>query len=385
MAQNGLSHFVEHMLFRGTEWHQSSHGLATVFEELGGTLEALTAADHGALSISVPKENLQAVLPLLADVFSRPIFRDVEVERRIIVEELLEDCDENGQLIDPSSLTRALTFGQHPLGRPIIGPLDNVQSFTKAQLMAHHKRTYQGQGTVVSVAGSVEKDQVARWIEEHFGSIPGGTWTPQAEAPLGQQAPRAKHVVHPGSSQTSLGVSFRAPGYTDPKGPAYEMLLRVLDDGMATRLYHEICDARGLCYSVSAGYETYEETGIFELYADTAHERTAEVLEQMLRVTSELCAHDVTDAELDRARNRTRWEYEALLDSADDLADLLALHQLQGMDDPPPARLEKLLAVSHSDLRAAAQQLFAPAVRNVVTVGSLTASARRRVEALALR
>lgn len=377
---NGLSHFLEHMLFRGTAEYPSAHLLATAFEELGGTLDATTSADHGTLGIDVPLESLKAVLPLLASVFCRPLLRDLEIERGIIREEVLEDLGERGELLDPPTLIRQLAFSDNPLGFPITGPLKNVERFTAEEIRAYHERTYVGSGTVISVAGPVDPTEIVREIDAAFAGVCAGT--PRAlELASPQHQPRFRFVAHPGDSQTNVSLSFRCPGQNDPMEPALEMLLRILDDGMATRLYHELCDKRGLCYTASAHFESYQETGLVELEADAVHENAPEVLRQMLRVTRELALAPVTDSEFERARKRARWQHDAYQDEPGATADFFALGEITGSARSPSERLEQLLQVTKDDIQKAAQAVFSSSGRNVVAVGSASA---KKLESLAL-
>lgn len=366
--ENGLSHFLEHMLFRGTEGHPSAHRLAAAFEQWGGTLDATTAADHGTLGIDVPRENIAQILPLLAEVFRGPLLKDIDIERGIIREEILEDLGENGELIDPPSLVRKLAFGDSGLGQPITGPLSNVERFDESELRAHHQRTYIANDAVVSVAGPLDPQVMSRDLEAAFCGLNQGTPL-SLQAPAGQEEARFYYVKHPGSSQTNVSLGFRCPSATDEMEPAVEMLLRVIDDGMATRLYHELCDKRGLCYSVSGSYETYADTGLVELEADTAHERAHLVLEQMLRVTSELRESRISDEEFDRLMKRTRWQHEAYVDEPGACADFFALAEMSGTAATPSDRLAELLAVSREDIRQAAERIFRAENRNVVCIG----------------
>lgn len=383
-AHNGLSHFVEHMLFRGTSAHPSSHRLATAFERLGGSLQAMTAADHGQLSINVPAQNLSQVILLVAEVCQEPLFLDLEIERGIIREEILEDYSDDGRLVDSPTLVRKLAFGKHGLGRPITGPLENVDTFTLQQLREHHQSAYFGGRAAVSVAGPVDEQLVMRQLEQAFGSLScAATHSPQTP-PEEQSAPQATLVKYRGSSQTSLALAYRCPHRTHPQEPALELLLRVLDDGMATRLYHEICDSRGLCYTVSASYETYQDAGLVEIEADTAHERSAVVLSHMKRVTDELCQEKVSQSEWERAMDRARWQYEAVLDDVDEMADLRAFSHLYGTSSSPGERISQLETVSRDDLMDVAQAVFVPTQRNFASVGSPPARIEKELEAIAL-
>jgi len=382
-SDNGLSHFVEHMLFRGTEQHPSAYQLAQAFEELGGTLDASTAADHGTLGIAVPPENLRAVLPLLAEVYQRPLFSDIDLERGIIREEIHEELNEHGKWTDPATLARATAFSGSTLGQPIIGSLDNVERFNLEQIRAHHQRTYVGQRLIVSVAGPVDASEIFEDVTRAFAEVPQGGALLSATPEL-QTTPRFCHVHHPGTSQTRLSLSHRCPGHADPNEPALDMLMRVIDDGMATRLYHRLCDQRGLCYTVSGSYETYSDVGLLELEADTAHENAGAVVEQMHALCDELATDLVSDREFDRARKRASWQYEALTDEVGDTADFLAMAALTQTARTPAERLQQILAVSKEDVRAAAQAVFQQSVRSLVAVGSNKASLKAQLEKLAL-
>lgn len=357
------------MLFRGTEAHPTAHALSTAFEELGGSLDASTAADHGTLGIDVPHENLPKVLPLIGEVLRAPMLADLELERGIIREEVLGDLGEDGEMVDPASLLRQLAFENNGLGRAITGPIANIDRFTKEQLASHHRRSYIGRDMVVSVAGPVVVDTLQLELEHCLGSIPTGE-SLFAESPQPQSRPRFLSVNHPGNSQTSLSLGYRCPGRLDPREPSVEMLLRVIDDGMATRLYHRLCDSRGLCYSASAGYEPYEDCGLIEFEADTGHQRAGEVLEELLRLTEELGAVQVTEAEWSRLQKRARWQHESYLDEQGASADFFAMAALTGTAGTPAQRLEQLLDVSREDVRMAAESFFAKEGRSLVCVGN---------------
>lgn len=379
---SGLSHFLEHMLFRGTPRYPSSLALARGFEDLGGTLEASTSADHGELSIVIPKESLRPVLDLLSEVFREPLLLDLETERSIIREEILEDFDDAGQLIDPASVLRRLAFGDSGLGQLITGPVENLDRFDEAMLRAHHARTHVAGSLVISVAGDVDVSATEAWIRADFSAIDRGQQLVGQEPP-GQDSPRIAVVDHAGSSQTAICLGFRGEGHGHAIDAATEILLRVIDDGMATRLYQRLCDKSGLCYDVSATYEAYDEVGLIEFAASTAHHTGDRVVRELLSLTGELTEHAVPGAELDRVRRRLRWQYESLADHPSEVADLLGLTSLQGSPEPVQ-RLEALLSVSSQEVLSAAQRLFAPERRNLVAIGAPGRQVRAQLEKWAL-
>ena len=381
--ESGISHFLEHMLFRGTPRFPSAHELATAFEDLGGTLVASTAADSGNLAIALPPENLTSVLQQFAEVVKTPLLTGIEIERGIIREEILEDLGEHGQLVDGQSLVRRLAFPDHGLGRLITGELANIEAFTEKEVRRHFERTHVASGMVLAVAGPVDPQSVSLQLEHAFADVPRGLRLETKPAPA-QTRQRFQMVRSSGSNQTSLHVAFRCPGDTDPLEPAVEMLLRIIDDGMATRLYHRLCDSRGLCYDAGASYEAYEETGLVEFGTETAHERAAEVLTEILRLTRELSDSGPSLSEVDRAQRRARWQHEAMLDDPVDMADFLALGELSDTAKTPAERLEQLLSVTRDDIHRAATLVFQPLGQSVVAVGSAKPAQVQRLERIAL-
>jgi predicted Zn-dependent peptidase len=376
---NGISHFLEHVLYRGTARHPSAHEQALAFERLGGTLAAATYVDHGTLGIAVPPGNFDETLRLFGETYREPLLAGIEVEKQIVHEEILESLDDNGRQIDADNLIRALCFAEHGLGLPITGTPEQLSTFNQARLRAHHTAYYVARNTIITVAGPIDGERALRAVEREFSALPSGN-RPPVRPPAAQTEPRFSYVHHTGSSQTALRVAFRAPSERDPDEPATEMLLSVIDDGMSTRLYHRICDERGLCYDVGAGYEAYADAGLFELAAETAHDRSEAVLDEMLRVVSDLAEHGPTDQELDKARTRYGWHLEAMLDHPEDTAEFLALQHLTGASLSPSARLAELQAVTAEQVRQAAARLFRREGLSVVAVGLLPRRIRNALE-----
>jgi predicted Zn-dependent peptidase len=376
----GISHFLEHMLCRGTARHPSAYEQALAFESVAGTLSAATMVDHGTLSVALPADTFDEVAALFAEAFGGPLLTDVKLERGIIEEEILEGLDESGKSIDGDNLVRELCFGDHPLGFPITGTLDHLDRFDSASLKEHHARHYTGACSVITVAGPFDPAHVLETLTSHFGGLPVGTLPDFPEAPS-QDAPRFRYVKNPGS-QTALRLAFRAPGRRTSLEPATELLLRVLDDGMSTRLYHRVCDVRGLCYDISAGYEAYADVGLFDIQADTLHERAGDVVEETFDVLCDLRSTGPSELELSKAKRRIHWELCAVWDDAAEIADFCGTARLLGMSSTPDARREELMAVTREDVRSAAEAVFRPANLSLVAVGLVP---RRAQQALARR
>jgi predicted Zn-dependent peptidase len=377
-SQNGISHFLEHMLHRGTASHPSAHALALAIESLGGALSAATFVDHGAVSLAAPPQNIAALLEILAELLLQPIFSGLDVEKGIVREEILESLDEDGRSVEADHLLRALTFPDHPLGFPITGSLQTLDSFDVPLLRAHHLRHYVAQGSVVTVAGPIDSERMLQQVASAFSAMKGGA-EPISLAPAPQSGARFSHVRYAGS-QASVRVGLRAPGEHDRDEPATELLLRVLDDGMATRLYERLCDERGLCYDVSASYEAYADAGLFDIAADAAPERTERVLGEIFTVMRALREEGPTESELDKAKQRFAWQLDEQDDDPAALASFYGLGELTGIARTPAERLEVLQAVTLEQVQHAAERLFSSDSLNVLIVGPLSTKVRDRLE-----
>ncbi len=372
----GISHFLEHMLHRGTKRYPTAHAQALAFEELGATLGAMTYVDHGVLSVSVPPENFAAVMRLLAEVCQDPVFDSIELERGIVREELLEGVDASGRSIDPENLLRSGSFPGHGLGFPITGTAETLESFDHAALERHHAAHYTSR-LVVTSAGKVDPEQALRAIEGSFQLAPGSD--PETTPPTQLGGPILSYVTHR-SSQTSLRLGFRAPAERDPLEPASEILLRTLDDGMSTRLYRRLCDERGLCYDVSAAYEAYADAGLLDISAETSHEQTLAVIDELFDIVRSLRDSGPSDREVEKAGARYRWQLREMLDSPAELTAFYGLGELSGVARTPEERSAQLCAVTAADVRSAAQQVFRRENLCLVAVGSVPRRVRAEIE-----
>jgi len=375
---NGISHFHEHMLHRGIPGYRTAHEQALAFEELGAAFGAMTYVDHGVLSCSVPSENLERSLELTALLCESPLFTDIQIEKGIVREELLESYDGRGRLVDGPSILRKLCFGRHPLGMPIAGTKATLSRFDRRALLAFHNRHYVGEGLVLTLAGAVDAERLLKLAERRFRSLPRGKPI-QASPPPAQHSPEFAYVPDSGS-QTWLGLAFRAPGERDPDEPATELLLRVLDDGNATRLYRALSDERGLCYDVSAIFEAYADAGVLEIVAECRHSSSARVLVETVKVLSDLTLHGPTESELTRAKARLRWQMLELYDMPAELAAFVGQGTLGGVASTPDARLEELMAVGRERIRMASERMFRARQSSLVVVGKLDGAAQKKLQ-----
>ena len=365
---NGISHFLEHMIYRGTQRVPSAHAVNLAFERLGGSLFASTQVDHGIFSLTLPPESVDAACALFGEILSQPAFLDIDIERGIVLEEILEDLDDEGRQVDADNLSRALIYEDHPLGFTITGGETHVRSFDEDALRRWHTRHYTTANTVLVFAGAVDPELALRLAKRDFGGLERGERI-AAEAPIHSQNRARIQLVDNVSSQTELRVCLRAFAEAHPLRPALDVLMRIVDDGMSTRLYHRLCDARGLCYDVSAAFDCYEDDGIVDVAAGVQHKRVALVTREILTMFEELAREGPSAEELDKARRRIAWDARALADSAEETAAFLAAGVLFDRFATAEEHVTELAAVQASDVCNAARQLAAPERLNVVAVG----------------
>jgi predicted Zn-dependent peptidase len=367
---NGISHFLEHMIYRGTRRMPSAHAVNLAFERLGGLLFASTQVDHGIFSLSLPPESLDEACALFGEVLSQPAFLDIDIERGIVLEEILEDLDDEGHQVDADNISRALIYGNHPLGFTITGGEKHVRSFDEGMLRRHHALHYTADNAVLVFSGNIEEARALRIAERDFGALPRGERIAAVAPERPQRAPRLD-IVDNVSSQTELRVCFRALSEVDPLRPALDVLMRVVDDGMSTRLYHRLCDSRGLCYDVSAGYDGYEDDGVVDVAAGVQHKRVALVTHEVLAMFEEIAVDGPTAEELEKVRRRVAWDTRAMADSAEEAAAFFASGTLFDRPSTPEQHVAQLVRVGAGEVREAARAIARPDRLNVAAVGLL--------------
>jgi predicted Zn-dependent peptidase len=368
---NGLSHFVEHMLFRGTQRYPTSLALNTAIEQLGSTLHAETGRDYTLFQVGLPPDAVGAGLDLLGELFTRPRFADLELERALILEEINEDYDEDDVEINADDIARGLLFDGHALGQRIIGPRANVKRFSDDDVRRHFARYYGARNATLCAAGPLDHDAVVAGARRALGELPEGQPAVLPPAPPPPDAPRLRHVRDSGS-QTSFAVLLRGIPELDRRYLAFVALVRLLDDGMSTRLHYQLCDQKGLAYSINAGIEPLADVALLDIAGATANAKVPDLVRELLGLLDGLRDGDIRADEL--AKIRTRYRYETLA-SVDDASAMAGWFGGTALYYPPPSlsqRLAQMESVTADDVRAAAAEVLRPDRLALAAVGALS-------------
>jgi predicted Zn-dependent peptidase len=378
VAENGLSHFVEHMLFRGSSRFPDSLALNRAIEELGGTLYAETGRDYSLYQIPLSARDIGRGLEILGDLFSTPAFRDIELERKIILEEILEDLDDRGRNVNIDDLSRAQTWDGHPLGYTITGPLKNVRRFRDADVRRHFERFYGAANMVLCVAGPLSHARVAKWAAKAFKAVPAGTRRRPTPPRLTGDGPRFRATYNE-AAQAQVQVLFHALPETDKDYQALRALVRVLDDGMSTRLHYQICDQKGLAYSVAGSLHSYHDAALLEVDAACAHAKLPELVGEALAILGRFRDEPVSDAELAKAKHRFRSDLESCYDDLDSLCGWFGGTELFYRPPSQEQRARQLERVTAADIQRVARRVFRRERLNVAVVGSLGSALSKKV------
>ena len=290
----GASHFLEHLLFKGTE-DRTARSIATAVDAVGGEMNAYTSREHTAYYLRLPVSELRSGVELLADVVSEPAFRPAELdaEREVIIEELLMSEDTPDDLV-LTALYESL-YPDHPLGRETLGDHDTVAAMTRDDVAGFHERWYRPSNLVVAAAGALEHQQVVDALGPLFEGTDPGTaptrQTPDRHLQTLVQIDRPIEQVH-------VAIGWRGLPLGDEDRYSLWVANHVLGGGMSSRLFQEIRESRGLAYSVFSSPSSYSDAGSFIVYAGTALARLPDLLSVTDEVLATFLAEGINDEEL---------------------------------------------------------------------------------------
>jgi len=384
-AESGISHFLEHVLFRGDTAAPDSHALTLAFEQVGGMPNAITGVEATEFYLIAHPERLDQALEQLARFIREPVFADVEKERQIILDEILYDYNDRGELIDLATLSAQLLWPGHPLSHAVPGTPESVSRLAEADLRAHHRRCYLPGNCILALVGNVRAEQGLAHVQRHFGDWATGPATLLRRAPALDEAPRsspgpALKTVADADNQFHVQLSFPGPGYNAPEDLALGLLSRLLDDGPSSQLQRVVREERALVYGINGGYSAYCDAGHFDIAASVKAERLEELLDCVLGVLAGFRKNGPTAAELERARQRHRFDLEFGRDSLGAWAERYAWPLLYSTVRDERTELEALERITAGELRALANRLFAPERLHLALVGPLGENTRALLE-----
>jgi predicted Zn-dependent peptidase len=366
---NGISHFVEHMLFKGTK-SRSAQRIAREMDSIGGNLDAFTSKETICFNVKSLSDHVPIALDVLTDMVLNPTFAppDIERERGVILEEIKIDED-NPDVLVHELFTQSFWKG-HPLGNPILGTTETVGRLGQQQLFGYHGDRFHGGNMVFSAAGNLDHDRFVEAVAEKFSALAGG----QALSELSAPEPSARIILRNKKAleQVQICLGVPAPRVTDESRFATSILNTVLGGGMSSRLFQNIREERGLAYSVYSDMSPYRDTGNLCVYAGTSAGKALEVVDLILAEFRNLKESPIGAEELTRAKDQLKGNILLGLESSSARMANLArqemyFHQFFSADDVI-ARIE---AVDAGEVQTMAQRLFEPDNIAVTLLGRL--------------
>jgi predicted Zn-dependent peptidase len=296
VEQNGIAHFLEHMAFKGTK-RRSALQIAEEIEDVGGYINAYTSREVTAYYARVLKDDVALALDLIGDIVLNPIFdpREIEVERGVILQEIGQAADTPDDVI--FDWLQAAAYPEQPLGRTILGPAERVQAFGRKDFDRFVAENYGPGQLIVSAAGAVDHDEIVRLAEKAFGHLKP---VPQAQPQPGTFQ-GGEHRVVKALEQAHFTLALEAPGYRSDDIYTAQIYATALGGGMSSRLFQEIREKRGLCYTIYSQVGSYDDTGLLTIYAGTSGEDLPELVGLTIDELKR-SAETMTEAELARAR-----------------------------------------------------------------------------------
>ena len=366
---NGISHFVEHMVFKGTR-NRSAQAIAREMDSIGGNLDAFTGKETICFNVKSLAEHVPIALDVLADLVLNPVFasNDIERERGVILEEIKIDED-NPDVLVHELFTQSF-WKDHPLGKPILGTTATVTRLDQPQIQDYHSGRFHAENMVFSAAGDLDHDLFVQQVAEKFAPLQGGSPLVELAAPESSARILLKNKKALEQVQICLGVP--SPRITDENRYATLILNTVLGSGMSSRLFQTIREERGMAYSVYSDLSPYRDTGTLCVYAGTSAGKALECIELIMTEFRKLKEERLSDEELTRAKDQLKGNILMGLESSNSRMVNLARQEIYfGQFITSDEIIARIEAVHPEQVQAMAQRLFDPERIAVTLLGRL--------------
>jgi predicted Zn-dependent peptidase len=300
----GASHFIEHLLFKGSRSYTAQE-IAEIFDGLGGELNAATSREHTVVYARVPDSHLETALDLMTDMVFAPTFNDLDAEREVVLEEIAMYEDTPQELVH--DLFSAAVFGEHPLGRPVIGTAEVISTISRPMLAAYHRSMYVGGNVVVAAAGNLEHNKLLRLLAAaRKRKAEGPAKGTRVRPPLVKAPPPGLRFQRKDTEQYNLCVGAPGISRSDRRRFAASLLDGILGGSASSRLFQEIREKRGMAYAVYSFAAQYTDTGLVGIYLGTREENLAPCLEITAEQLADISAGNLRDRELERAKENLK-------------------------------------------------------------------------------
>ena len=375
VKNNGISHFIEHMLFRGNKKYSDSYALNQEFESIGRDLRASTMSDHTYFGFSPHISNLERSVELFSDFFLEPTFPEIELERGIILEECLEDLNEKGIDVDINNLACKLLYPNDSLSLPTIGTEESIKSLNVKDLTKQYLQYYVPQNMILVVSGRVDHDVFLGYTQKYFSRLIGESCVSSdyfnGRVDEVQQHPELL-FQYDSDSQVQLQICFRAVSYNHPDYFITTLISRLFDDGVTSRLQNILREKKGLVYSVECRATSLPDKGTIDFDVSVRPEKVVEVAEILFDEIKKITLTGVTEDELGRVKQRYGYDLDYEVD--DPYRQIMRYGFCHLYASPFTAEEERIrvFQITALDILRVAREIFVAEKLNFILVGPYT-------------
>jgi Predicted Zn-dependent peptidases len=361
----GVTHFIEHLLFKGSSRYTAEE-TAQIFDSLGGELNAATSREYVVVYGRFIDEQLSTAMDVLVDMLLTPTFTDLDREREVVLEEIAMYEDSPQDLIH--DVLAETMFGDHPLGHPVLGSRATIAGLPEADIRAYHRRHFRFSDMVVAAAGNVDHEELASLLLGEHGTVDSAGLLPGTVTP--GIAPRQAFVSKE-TEQMHVCLGGEGLARTDERRFALSVLDSLLGGSLSSRLFQEVREKRGLVYSIYSFSNMFRETGLCGVYFGCRPDRVGQVMETVTHELEKIGSRPVPSDELDRAKQHLKGRIILGLESTSSRMTRLGKALLTGTEILSFGQLEERIeCVTTDDVQQLAQGLFAPEKLSVVGIGS---------------
>ncbi len=353
--EHGASHFLEHLLFKGSE-KLSARQVSEIFDAIGAESNAFTSKETTCYWARLLDQDLATGFDVLSEMIQKPAFRqnEIDAERQVVIEEINMNEDDPDDVAFENFTTAV--FVDHPLEAPVLGTKESIRAMSRDDILGYWKRRYGAGSMVIAAAGSVEHDQVVDMVAERFGDWSGDTvdheHVPSAPSPVVKS-------THRDTEQAHVVIGGKGLNRSDERRWSFEVLNHVMGSGMSSRLFREIREERGLAYAVYGFKMAYADAGAWGVYIGTTPSQVDTAMAVIREELAKVVAEGITADELDRAKGSMRGGLALALEDPNSRMVRLGRDELAGMPHlSVDERLAKLEAVTLEDARSIAEELF---------------------------
>lgn len=366
---NGISHFLEHMMFKGTSKRPGALDISLELDSIGADSNAFTGKEYTGYYARAASEQTDLMLDIIADIFqnSNLDIEEIEKEKGVIVEEINMYLDTPRRYVN--DIFEMLLYGDQPLGWDISGDKDNVRSLTQDQIREYFLHNYVAHNTIIAISGNIDTEDIKSKIPKFFGEVRDGG-IPSFEAVIESQSEPQFRIWNKKTDQTHINVGVRAYSLKDDRSYALELLSIILGGNMSSRLFTEVREKRGLAYSVNTFVTTFTDAGYLATHLGVDNSKAYDALEVILKEYKKIRDEGVPQSELDKAKSFNRGKVLMALDSPDFIASYVSEQLLlKGEVMTPMEELALYDAVTVEDIKHVAEDIFQNNKLNLSLIG----------------